>query len=128
MTALIASRPHAATSRRSALAVAAAVCAVLVGVLPVQARERHGAMTGPMGGTTTRDVSRSHGDVSSSTTGPRGRTSSRTVDRSADGATAVLTGPKGSTVNRTTTRTETGSSTQITGSNGGSATVDVSRP
>lgn len=70
-----------------------------------QAADRHTQVTGPLGQTAQRDVSRSQGDVSSTTTGPQGKSSSRTVERSASGTTATVKGPNGESATRTTTTT-----------------------
>lgn len=98
-------------------------------VLPcAQARERHGSVTGPQSQTATRDFSRAHGDVQSTTTLPDGRTTLRRVDRSAGGAQASMTGPNGGTATRDTVRTDTGSTSTLTGPRGQTATVTVQRP
>jgi hypothetical protein len=88
---------------RAALSLSLAA-ALLAAPLGASARERHTTLTGPQGQSATRDVTRSHGDVSSTTTGPNGRSSSRVVERSAGGTTATVTGPTGKTWQRQTTR------------------------
>jgi hypothetical protein len=95
---------------------------------PALARERHTGVTGPNAKTATRDVSRAHGDVSSSTSGAQGKAlASRNVDRSAGSTTGSLTGPQGNSATRETTRTETGSNTLVTGPNGQTGSVAVTR-
>jgi hypothetical protein len=109
----------------AALATLTAALTVLAHAPDAQARERPTTVTGAAGRTATRDVSRSQGDVHSSTTGPNGGSWARSVDRSATGTSASMTGPNGNTATRTTTRTDSGSTTELNGANGGSASVTV---
>jgi len=116
------------SNRLSLLSTAAVIAAALLAGAPAaQARERQVSVHGSQGKSLTRQVSRSDGDVSSSTTLGNGKTASRTVDRSADGTQATLTGPNGATATRSTTKTDTGSSTTISTGSGKSATVDITR-
>lgn len=89
------------------MATTTVVAASLVITSPAEARSRQTTVTGAQGKTLSRQVTRDHGDVSSSTTGPNGKTSSREVDRSPGETTATVTGPNGKTASRTTTRSTT---------------------
>ena len=97
------------TSPLAALVIASAGAALLMAAADsAEARQRQSTLTGPQGKTAQRNVTRAHGDVSSSTTGPNGRTSSRVVDRSVQNGvattTATVTGPNGQTATRSVTR------------------------
>lgn len=93
------------TQLMTLMATTAVVAASLVITPPAEARSRQTTVTGAQGKTLSRQVTRDHGDVSSSTTGPNGKTASRVVDRSPEATTATVTGPNGQTASRTTTRT-----------------------
>lgn len=82
------------------------------------ARERHGSVTGPRGQTATRDVSRSHGDVSVTTTGPGGKTVSRETERNRGDVDGSVTGPNGQTVTREVDRAPGSTSAVVTGPDG----------
>lgn len=82
------------------------------------ARERHGSVTGPRGQTATRDVSRSHGDVSATTTGPGGKTVSRHTERTNGDVSGSTTGPNGQTVTREVDRAPGSTSAVVTGPDG----------
>jgi len=116
---------HASPLRSASLA---ALCLAALAGQPALARDRQATLTGPQGHSATRDVSRTQGDVSSSTTGTNGKTlASRNVDRSASSTTGSVTGPQGKNATRQTTRTEGGSNTTVTGPNGQTGGVVVTR-
>jgi hypothetical protein len=79
-----------------------------------EARTRQTTVTGAQGKSASRQVTRDHGDVSSSTTGPNGKSTSRVVDRSPGQTTATVTGPNGQSATRTTKRSRTSTATTST--------------
>jgi hypothetical protein len=78
--------------RHVTLVATASLFALLL--LSGEAQARTGTATGSQGNSASRSMTRSGGDVSSSTTGSNGNTDSRDVDRSTSGTTATSTGPK----------------------------------
>lgn len=87
-----------------ALVIVLASATGLLAAGAAEARERNTTVTGANGKTLQRQVTRSQGDVSSTTTLPGGKTTSRVVERSSAGTTATLTGRNGRTATRVTTR------------------------
>lgn len=110
------------------LIAAALVATTVIAAQPAFARERQATVVGGNGKSAIRDVSRSHGDVASSTTAANGRAlGSRQVDRSPTSTTGSVTGPQGGTTTRDTARKGSGSTTTVTGPNGQTGNVEVTR-